>query len=84
MKNSSIPSVQSFSRSLILGLVRLRQASMTVATPQYRFGRPSLKVGSRPPPMLPATCRMASSNPFQVLEDAIFSLKPWGNWFTLD
>ena len=41
-------------------------------------------MGSRPPLPLPATRTIAPSSPFQVFWEAMFSLKPWGNLFTLD
>ena len=55
LKNSSSPTAQILSRSRTSFAIRYRNMRNTLTMPQYRFGSPSLKVGSRLPPMFPAT-----------------------------
>ena len=83
MKNSRSSTLQILPRSFTWRLVRNRNARITEPAPQYRLGSPSLNEGVMPPFMLPATCRMASSRPFQVFSLAMFSLKPSGKLLTL-
>ena len=84
LKNSSNTTAQILSRSRTCFASRYSIIKKTLTIPQYTLGRPSLKFGSTEPPMLPATCRMASSRPFRLCSLEIFRRKPVGNLLTLD